>query len=78
MDDHSLPSLPTSSPREELLYLFSLGVIRHQRRTTENNRPDTSLTDQVEIYEIQFLSADIKVWNSQTVPTQAGWRALYR
>ncbi|MTI12705.1 hypothetical protein [Sansalvadorimonas verongulae] len=41
MDDHSLPSLPTSSPREELLYLFSLGVIRHQRRTTENNQPDT-------------------------------------
>ncbi len=41
MDEQNLRTLPLNSPREELIHLLSLAVVRHHRRTTENNNPDT-------------------------------------
>ena len=41
MDEHSSDSRQSPSPREELAHLLSLAVVRHHRRTTENNNQDT-------------------------------------
>ncbi|WP_281647603.1 hypothetical protein [Parendozoicomonas sp. Alg238-R29] len=49
MDEQNLRSLPLNSPREELIHLLSLAVVRHQRRMSEKNnqdtKPDWTLTD---------------------------------
>ena len=40
MDEQNLRSLPLNPPREELIHLLSLAVVRYHRRMSENNNPD--------------------------------------
>ncbi|MCL6270258.1 hypothetical protein M3P05_10025 [Sansalvadorimonas sp. 2012CJ34-2] len=43
MDEQNARSLPLDSPREELIHLFSLAVVRHYRRKAERNHQDSKV-----------------------------------
>ncbi len=41
MDEQNARSLPLDSPREELIHLLALAVVRHYRRKAERNHQDS-------------------------------------